>query len=204
MVLTRPLELSNLLCVPRMLKLQPPDLWNCFFFKLEKPSHKSYGNDFSNTYFWDCKWWTRIALRVQCSVCPPPQTDRQTSDLCRCMLTFRTIWPWLKGIYILMQIKLNVSTLMHFSRRITTFTIISMENLCAHAVIDTFITSKGFNFLFNHTTVWIAFPIEFNNEAHYQSLKDGTLVLLLWKYVKQWVIHHTMSWVNWAFTRVGC
>lgn len=66
---------------------------------------------------------------------------------------FPTIWPWLKGIYILMWLKLNMSTLMHFSRRITTFTIISMENLCAHAVIDTFITSKGFNFLFNHTTV---------------------------------------------------
>lgn len=52
-----------------------------------------------------------------------------------------------------------------------------MENLCAHAVIDTFITSKGFNFLFNHTTVWIAFPIEFNNKVHYRSLKDGVLLL---------------------------
>lgn len=52
-----------------------------------------------------------------------------------------------------------------------------MENLCAHAVIDTFITSKGFNFLFNHTTVWIAFPIEFNNKAHYHSLKDEVLLL---------------------------
>lgn len=69
------------------------------------------------------------------------------------MCTFQTILPQFKGIYILMQIKLNMSTLMHFSGRITTFTIISMENLCAHAVIDTFITSKGFNFLFNHTTV---------------------------------------------------
>lgn len=93
------------------------------------------------------------------------------------LYTFSTIWPWLKGIYILMWLKLNMSTLMHFSRRITTFTIISMENLCAHAVIDTFITSKGFNFLFNHTTVWIAFPIEFNNKAHYHSLKDGVLLL---------------------------
>lgn len=52
-----------------------------------------------------------------------------------------------------------------------------MENLCSHAVIDTFITSKGFNFLFNHTTVWIAFPIEFNNKAHYCSVNDGVLLL---------------------------
>lgn len=36
--------------------------------------------------------------------------------------------------------------------------------MCANAVIDTFITSKGFNFLFNHITVWIAFSIESNNE----------------------------------------
>lgn len=79
-------------------------------------------------------------------------SDRQLTYV-DTLYTFPTILPWLKGIYILMWLKLNMSTLMHFSRRITTFTIISMENLCAHAVIDTFMTSKGFNFLFNHTTV---------------------------------------------------
>lgn len=52
----------------------------------------------------------------------------------------------------------------HFLQRITPFSIISIEILCANAVIDTFITSKGFNFLFNHITVWIAFSIESNNE----------------------------------------
>lgn len=52
----------------------------------------------------------------------------------------------------------------HFLPRITPFSIISIEILCANAVIDTFITSKGFNFLFNHITVWIAFSIESNNE----------------------------------------
>lgn len=52
----------------------------------------------------------------------------------------------------------------HFHQRITPFSIISIEILCANAVIDTFITSKGFNFLFNHITVWIAFSIESNNE----------------------------------------
>lgn len=38
-------------------------------------------------------------------------------------------------------------------QRITLFSVISKEILCANAVIDTFITSKGFNFLFNHITV---------------------------------------------------
>lgn len=52
----------------------------------------------------------------------------------------------------------------HFLQRIIPFSIISIEILCANAVIDTFITSKGFNFLFNHITVWIAFSIESNNE----------------------------------------
>lgn len=52
----------------------------------------------------------------------------------------------------------------YFLQRITPFSIISIESLCANAVIDTFITSKGFNFLFNHITVWMAFSIESNNE----------------------------------------
>lgn len=50
----------------------------------------------------------------------------------------------------------------HSLQRITPFSIISIEILCANAVIDTFVTSKGFNFLFNHITVWMAFSIESN------------------------------------------
>lgn len=51
----------------------------------------------------------------------------------------------------------------HSLLRITPFSIISIESLCANAVIDTFVTSKGFNFLFNHITVWMAVSIESNN-----------------------------------------
>lgn len=51
----------------------------------------------------------------------------------------------------------------HSPQRITPFSVISIEILCANAVIDTFVTSKGFNFLFNHVTVWMAFSIESNN-----------------------------------------
>lgn len=68
--------------------------------------------------------------------------------------------------YIDMQagIEFNMSFQNISSQRITLFSVISKEILCANAVIDTFITSKGFNFLFNHITVWIAFSIESNNE----------------------------------------
>lgn len=51
----------------------------------------------------------------------------------------------------------------HSLQRITPSSIISIEILRANAVIDTFVTSKGFNFLFNHITVWMAFSIESNN-----------------------------------------
>ena len=50
----------------------------------------------------------------------------------------------------------------HSLQRIAPFSIISIEILRANAVIDTFVTSKGFSFLFNHITVWMAFSIESN------------------------------------------
>lgn len=82
MVLTRPLSFLTCFVYPGC---QITDPWFMkLYLKLEKPSHKSYANAFSNTYFWVCKWWTRIALTVQYGVSSPPPIDGQTSDLCRC------------------------------------------------------------------------------------------------------------------------
>lgn len=67
----------------------------------------------------------------------------------------RTVY-WYSG-------RIQYVTPKHSPRRITPFSIISIEMLCANAVIDTFVTSKGFNFLFNHITVWMAFSIESSN-----------------------------------------